>query len=63
MRTPDQVIADLRKAEKDVEAATAVRDRIKQELLDMAKAVNDEVASFTPKPVLVSSRQPRVKSA
>lgn len=64
MRTPDQVIAELKKAEKAVEDATAARDRIKQELFDMAKVVNDEVAALMPKPALVSSRsQPRTKAA
>lgn len=63
MRTPDQVIADLKKAEKNVEDAIAARDRLKQELLDMAKLVNDEIAALTPKPVLVSNRAPRTKTA
>lgn len=63
MRTPDQVISDLKKAEKAVEDAIAARDRFKQELIDMAKVVNDQVAALTPKPTLVTSRQGRTKAA
>lgn len=53
MRTPDQVVADLRKAEKAVEDAVAHRDRVKQELIDMAAVINAEVTARTGKPTLV----------
>ena len=62
MRTPDQVIADLKKAEKTVEDAIAARDRLKQELMDMAKLINGEVAAMKPKPVLVTRNQGRTKA-
>lgn len=56
MRTPDQVVADLRKAEKALEDAKANHARIIQELSDMASYVNTEfekLVALTPKPVLV----------
>ncbi len=60
MRTPDQVIADLAKAEKAVEDAVAHRDRVKQELIDMAAVINAEVTARTGKPTLVPTRPKRV---
>lgn len=66
MRTPDQVIADLKKAEKAVDDAILARDRIKQELLDMAQLVNEEIALLNPKPAAKPAnvtRLPRTKAA
>lgn len=47
MRTPDQVVADLRKAEKAVEDANANLARFVQELADMATFVNENFKSLT----------------
>lgn len=46
MRTPDQVFADLKKAEKEVQDAVAKRDLIMKELSDMAQKINAAVQEF-----------------
>lgn len=44
MRTPDQVVADLRKAEKAVEEAQANVVRFQAELREMAEYLGKEMA-------------------
>lgn len=55
MRTPDQVVAEIEKAEKAVQDAADNLKRLQTELSDMYKFVSNNVARFQSKVIPINA--------